>query len=288
MKLKRELQILSDPGDAREHPEDGYAKNHPFYAVIDALSEPHSPQKPLRLVGGLTGGELVKNEIIKAVEEASPEMDLEEVILAANHHVRKKLSNLEYPIDDAGRLPGASCIFAKLNEGKDYIDLIWLGDCFSVCSLGGRRGFTKNKAYSHTSKCHLDIERLLKKRLSIGEMWNIYAPVLEKRRRRDINQNSRNGYPLLNGQPQVDYLWQFHRIFGEKLELLTLSSDGLVLPEDLSAKNMPETARAIINSLKSGMTLEGIMNAKRKIKKERKKSSHIRFDEATSLLLEFE
>lgn len=117
MLLRKKPIRICDHGSA-SHREDTLIENYPFYAVIDAFSEPHSPKMPQSLFGKSTGGEIICETVNQGLSSANSEYNLDAVIIDISLSICDKFLKKEMPINDAGRIPGASFIFAKIEKEK--------------------------------------------------------------------------------------------------------------------------------------------------------------------------
>jgi hypothetical protein len=286
MILKKEPIRVCDHGTATQK-EDALMENYPFYVVIDAFSEPYSPKMPQILFNGLTGGEIICRIVAQGFSLIRPEYILNPLIAGINISVSNQFRAKGMPVDDSGCIPGASFIFAKIEEEKKLIRLIQGGDCLGFWLLkSGGIGFTRDQAYGHVSKNLLTIRQLRKKGLSIGEMWNVFAPILAERRRRDINKKTKQGYASLNGQIEVGYSWQRIDLSTDELDTLILLSDGYFQNEEGSLKNIPALAERIIKEYQT-LGLKEMLEKKRRKEARNSDPSYITHDEATAIALEF-
>lgn len=278
------IETLYSPGTA-ERSEDGVINNWPFFGVIDGLSAPyHYKMEPI-CFDGMTGGEMVRKVVLETFSAANPSLPLEEVILQANQKISEFQVARGIPIERSDLLAGACFAFAKL--GIRTSELIQGGDCFGVWVYkNGEIGVTKNQAYQHVSENLRIIAEIMRRvNWNRNEMWVEFFPTLSKFRLRDINQKTRTGYALLNGQSTIKKYWQKIRIPMARIEFLILFTDGLIwYPESANEKKMAEK----VVSAYEKWGLRGVLNEKRRAEKKNAKTLYIDQDEATAMAIEFE
>ena len=277
------IETLYSQGTA-EHREDGFFVNPPFFGVVDGFSSPyHYKMKQIRF-GGFSGGEMVRQVILKTFYNAKPDFSLKEIILRANQGIGAIQTTRGIPIDHADRLAGASFVFTKVKT--ETIEIIQGGDCLAVwLYASGEIGATKNQAYQHVSKNLVIIAELMDKHNhDRKEMWIEFYPILSRQRQQDINQKTEAGYAILSGQPSLEECWLKVEIPVERLKLLLLFTDGFV-PYSETAEEMKMAKRLITDYEKWG--LDGILKRKRQKDKREEEKSYIAQDEATAIALNF-
>ena len=293
MALKKAYSIC-DHGTA-EHHEDGYIAQYPLYAVIDGLSEPHSYKNPLKLFNGLSGGEMIVEVVKKVFSSIYPQPSLEEYVLIINNMIQRVLETEGFSIKNAGLIPGASFVFAKIEDTA--VRILQGGDCLAVWRFAsGEIGFIPNQAYRHVSQNLQTIHEILARNEgNRKEMWVEFYPILSQRRQRDINNSTlESGYAVLNGQPNVVKCWQKREIPIRGLNTLLLFSDGFVPYYETSDEKMEQLAERLLNEYKDSeykdkvLTLKEMLERKRREKSRKGKPSYIKHDEATALVLEFD
>lgn len=284
MKIER-IEAIYSQGTAKDR-EDGFCVNSPFIGVIDGLSAPYHYKMERPLFDGMSGGEMVRTEILKALYSANKNESLEQVLLRANEQV----GNIQYeqgiPLDRADLLAGASIAIVKLDQ--EGVEIIQAGDCFAVwITTEGKIEVTKNQAYLHevetweTWKKIQEEEGIQDRR----EVWVRFHQPLSALRLRDINQPTvTTGYGLLNGQLAFRDCWQKVIVPWKGLKLLMLFTDGL-LPlwfnqgeEDLLAREMV----ALYKKKGLGSILE-----ETRLSKEKERGRHMEHGEATGIVIEF-
>lgn len=282
LKIER-FEVLYSQGTA-ERIEDGLITNPPFFGVIDGLSAPyHYKMEPIRF-DGMSGGEMVRKVVLETFSAANPSLPLEEVSLQANQKIKEFQVARGIPIERSDLLAGACFAFAKL--GIRTFELIQGGDCFGVWVYkNGEIGVTKNQAYLHVSENLRIIAEIMRRvNWNRNEMWVEFFPILSKFRLRDINQKTRTGYALLNGQSTIKKCWQKITIPVAGLEFLILFTDGLIwYPESVDEKKMVEK----VVSAYEKWGLRGVLNEKRRTEKKNAKTLYIDRDEATAIAIEF-
>lgn len=284
MELRKRPEVLCDHGSS-DKKEDGYFARLPYFAVIDGYSEPHSYKKSLKLVQGRTGGEIIPATVNDILGRKLPHPDLVWHIILINEMLKSIFVEQGFPVDDAGRLPGASFVFAEMKEER--VRIVQGGDSLAVwLDKSGRINFTPNQAYFHVCRNLQTITEIMARNgNNAKEMWVEFAPQLEQRRRQDIN--SPLGYASLNGQPGLFTPLRLFDATLKDLQFLLMFSDGFIPYGRTSSENMPELARELLQKCRQGTTLEEMLAEKRKVAEINEKSSYIKHDEATAILLEF-
>ena len=207
----RIIEALYSPGSSSDQ-EDGLINNYPFFGVIDAFSAPYDPEQggPIRY-DGLSGGEKIKQIILKAFYFADQKDSLEKTILKANKNIAEFWTEQKIPLSRSDLLAGASFAFAKMMPDKKSIKIIQGGD-----SIAGwihsfiNINFTPNQAHAHDSETIRAMAEIMEKNKgSRKNLWRDHCPQLCRLRLRDQNQpNIETGLAVLNGQPGVKYCWQ--------------------------------------------------------------------------------
>ncbi len=165
--------------------------------------------------------------------------------------------------------------------------IVWLFGRY----ISGEIGFTINKAYAHVVLNLKTIDKIMERNGgNQEEMWIEFCPILIKRRQRDINNpESSFGYAALNGQPDITRCWQIRGIPMEGLKTLILFSDGFVPYYKTSNERIGQLATTLLSDYQDrGLTLEEMLEKKRKEESQKGKVSYVKHDEATALVLEFD
>ncbi len=121
------------PAEPEPPQEDLCINKYPFFDVLDGASEPHSRVKPPVSFNGMTGGRMVVKETAKIFKIASPNSELEDNVFLANREIEKKLKQKGLPLHNAGLIPHASFIFAKIE--KEMVKILTGGDCLAFWAL---------------------------------------------------------------------------------------------------------------------------------------------------------
>lgn len=282
------IEVIYDQGTA-EHREDGFIVNPPFFGVIDGFSAPHSPQNPLILFDGESGGEIIRRIALESFYSANGDWSLENVVMVTNKLIRKFQADHGIPEDRADLLAAASFVFLKIE--KDKIKILQGGDCLVAWHLtSGEVGTIRNQAYGHVARNLKIIAKLMKKHQGDRvKMWNEFFTTLSGFRLQDINNpKSKTSYAALNGQQRLPNCWQKIEMPLEKLRSLLLFSYGFVpyretKPED---KLQNILAGTLCIEYHAG-GLKRILSRKRKSDAKKAVSSHITYDEATAIALSF-
>ncbi len=302
--------------------EDGLVIAPPRYAVFDGVSAPFSPDTPIKLFGGingikgLSGGEMTAR-LIEGVFRAArsfPEATIERVFLAASAAVGGFQVEAGIPLDDAGKLAGATFAGVKVDETVGRVYGLQGGDVFALIAYrNGRIFLTQNQVQGHDTVMNAMINDFKRKIAEehrttlekakddkalwdsiIGEMWNRFRLPLERARREDVNNQNgpRGGYALLNGQGTVKRLWVSFSLPRESVETIILFSDGLVPWEGVLKKHSGDQIASWIyeNFKLGGREEEGLrylLNIARGIEKDTFVEGYTTNAEATAIALEF-
>jgi serine/threonine protein phosphatase PrpC len=289
MALKRVYSIWA-PAEPRSPREDLYINKYPFFNVLDGASEPHSIVKPSISFSEMTGGRMVVEEAASIFKIASPDSELEDNIFWANREIEKKIKQKELPLNNAGLIPLASFVFTKI--ARETVKIIQGGDCLAAWSYSsGEIGFTINKAYAHVVLNLKTIDKIIERNGGDRkEMWVEFCPILIMRRQRDINNpESKFGYAALNGQSDIIRCWQIREIPMEGLKTLILFSDGFVPYYKTSNERICQLATTLLSGYQEKrLSLEEMLERKRKEESQKGKVSYVKHDEATATVLEFD
>jgi hypothetical protein len=221
-------EVLIDSGDA-EYAEDALflrrcGKNI-MAGVLDGVSGPYHPSSGPELFNGETGGQIIVNVAVGAMQEAA-NWNPDGIFNEANGKVREKLLSLGI----ARNLPGASFAFAWIDCTTKMLTIIQGGDSYALIELRGKIVATGNQVYEHD-------HRLLKAKEEFEQefpnnrdkVWDKLVPLTAALQLKHVN-NSHDpfGYASLNGQCEVlDCLNKMEFPLDNVLTLL-LFTDGLV------------------------------------------------------------
>lgn len=276
--------IQSLPGNVR-NPEDGLIVQHPFWGVADGASEVYYPGKPQMNFSSshlptITGGQMAVN-CLKNVFADNPTEKLGNLISFANLRIRGRCRKYGLNVEDAGSLPGASFIIARIPYKAGGIKLIQSGDSLAVWRCrDGSIGFTDNLVYDCEMERLAMIDQLSAKHQgNQGEMWKEFGPWLEKNRRRVVNKR----YPILNGMKIALKLLTEYNI--ENPQFLIIFTDGVV---NYSITNKMNLVAEHILGLYSQGGLDAVFKEAKEIE-QNDKPKHILGDEAekTAIAIEF-
>lgn len=282
VKIER-IETIYSQGTAEKR-EDGLIVNPPFFGVVDGFSAPYHYKMQKILFNGMSGGEMVRKIALSTFYSTRVDLPLEKIVLQANHEIGQIQIINGVPIDQAGHLAGASFVFVKL--GIETIEIIQGGDCLAIWEYAsGEIGVTKNQAYAHVSENLRIIAKLMKDHNDRKEMWVKFCPILSERRQEDINQKTKTGYAVLNGQPVLKECWQRTEVPIGGLKLLLLFTDGFVVYPETAEKT--GLASRLISDYKS-YKLSGVLKKKRENDAKHAERSYIAQDEATAVVVKFE
>ncbi len=282
-----QIEAISSQGTA-ERQEDGLILIPPgVFGVFDGFSAPYSDMHPPTLFDRMSGGEMVREVVLRTFYSATSHSSLRELILEANRIVGETQIARGIPIDRADLLAGASFVFVRI--GSESVEIIQAGDCLAVCAYTSSEiGVTKNQVYFHEIEALRAIAELMDKhRGDRGKMWVDFVPVLSSLRQRDINQRSiKTGYAALNGQPALRECWQETRVSTAGLRLLLLFSDGLVsFPETAGGRNTAMAKRLVSDYKERGLGY--ILRERRKQEEKDAERAYIARAEATAIAISF-
>lgn len=258
--------------------EDGVVDSIPFVGVVDAYSAPHSKEVPPILFDGLTGGQLVRSIILDAFASAPANLPLEKVAIEANKEIcRRQVIQMSVFLKEPGRWAGASFALAKINETENVVEILQGGDCYACWWGLSGIGITQNIFYPYEKEIRTKKAELMAKHNKNREKMEVeFCPYLVQKRDKNANQK----YAVLNGQPEVEKLWQKTKIPFAGLKFLFFFSDGLV-PFSW-AENEPRLAKMVLANFNEGGGFRNIINNFTR----RAEEDHS--DEATGLAVWFE
>jgi len=279
--------MVCDRGTAKNQ-EDGLIHNLSFVGVVDAFSAPYTNKHEQKLFDEKSGGEMVKENILRKFNTAKDSDSLGLLIELANNWVAAQIHFHELPIERSDLIP-AAC-FAIMKLGSDHIDVIQGGDCFVVwVTDSGEINFTKNQARLHEIREERIINSLLKKHGGSKEkMWEDFYPLLKKSRLRDINKDTDAGYAVVNGQADFLEHYQKAKIDYENLDFVIVCTDGFIRPELLWVKE-ERVANELVSIYKES-GLGGILEKTRKseTKRAKKEKGYTKYREATGMVIRFQ
>jgi len=200
-------------------------EDHSLYAVFDGCSS----IVKWRSESGETGGSLAARIAAETFERADREESLLGIAKRANEHIERGMSakGIERPIKEERW--GTVLVAARLSE--DTLEYIQIGDCMAFAIYRG--GIIRPLTYPQVG--HLEINSLLKWKEGIGnglktvkELSDYTAATVRSNRKLS---NTREGYGVLNGEPEAENFLEYGKIHIGQLEHLILVTDGLFWPE---------------------------------------------------------
>ncbi|KKQ75763.1 MAG: hypothetical protein US98_C0060G0001 [Parcubacteria group bacterium GW2011_GWC1_38_6] len=285
------------------HREDGYGIiSDLIFFVLDGVSEPYGPQKPQRLIGELSGGELVSRLTENWIGWNKTD-DLPLLAKKLNKYIKRCLDNADF-VPSPGKLPGATFVITKINQ--ETVEILQAGDCFALWeTTDGNIQVTTNQVRAHDVKMNdliLDIQRReaaecfgvdLEKatpdehRTIRGAMWNRFCPILEEAREMDVNNpENPQGYGLLNGQPELEKMWFYTTMPLKSVKTILLFSDGMVPWNLMKDKTDEKVAQIVLDIYRRGGLAKMLLWA-RGIEEQVKGVNYIDNAEATAIAIEF-
>lgn len=297
------LSFIYDQGSSKHH-EDGTILSHPFYGVLDGVSEPYSPSHPPRIFnGGMSGGAFVSRIVERQFARMSPLFSAHQAVLEANKAVWRKQRRRGVALD-GGQLAGAS--FAVIKIDGDWIHVVQGCDAFVLWAMkDGSIGMTEtqNKASEiFLNNKVVEIMREIAGERSLdlevvddetrdgirAEMWNRFYPILVETRSKYVN-NPRllGGYGLLNGQTELERKWSDLLLPRSKVDTILLFTDGMV-PwwGSLEGLTLGEIAGQVFATYRAG-GLAGLLARARGMEVTTRAISYMDAAEATAIAIEF-
>lgn len=212
--------------------EDGYAVNNRLnmFAVCDGVSGPYSPSNPkLIYEGGLTGGQMVKEELLNAIKFVNFARAQSILRLANSRVLVKHLRKGEDPEKEA--VAGACTSVCEISVG--IAKFIVVGDCFVEWKDNDGFHFLTNfdwVALEFERKGDAAFEKCLKEAGGDkGKAWDLYFPYFSEKQYFRANKNlGKGGHAMLNGDFAIEECWTKKEIFLSKTEWILLGTDGLL------------------------------------------------------------
>lgn len=197
------------------------------YGVIDGATSLH----PYRGVNGETGAYLAA-QLVKAELEAnhSSEHDLVKAVLDANLMLREKMQQEHINISDAAAL--WSCALACVQITEHRVAYVQAGDCMIVAKyVNGTIRVLTHDQVAPIGQQSMALYKQIKEQgvLTHGQIVEEIKPLLASNR---YKANTRNGYSVLNGQPELEHFVEHGVVSRNGLEALYIMSDGLFLPSN--------------------------------------------------------
>lgn len=275
-KTRYSIDSFYDPGIPGCVREDGVVDSIPFVGVVDAYSAPHSKKVPLIFFDELTGGQMVRSIILDAFASAPANLPLERGAMLANKEIcRRQVVSMPALLKEPGRWAGASFALAKIKEDEDVVEILQGGDCYALWLGSAGAGITPNMFYPYEKELRTKIAKLMAKHnKNREEMWVEFCPYLVQKRAENANKK----YAVLNGQPEVEKLWQKTEIPLAGLKFLLFFSDGLV--HFSWAGDLLGLANMVSTNFNEGRGFRDIINLTREAEEDHS-------NEATGLAVQF-
>ena len=292
--------------------EDGFIVGDGIFGVLDGVTMPHSPKYPATMFQGLSGGEMVVRTCERLFSptfflRVGTKVDdaLRTAVLTINEEVGRTQWGFDLPLNDAGKLAGATFAFAHLTP--NYIDIVQAGVCMVIVEFTDDMHkdilVSPNQVRAHDTAMNAEIERIQRevaqellgleleevpddRRKQVrDEMWDRFYSTLVDARRRDANQlESPQGYGVLNGQLELqDMLW-VQRFPREEVTTLLLFSDGIVPWSVMKRATDIEVGRTILEGFQN-YGLHGVLTQSRRTEESFAKISYENQPEATAIAL---
>ena len=276
------IQTFSDKGTITE-PEDGLFEQEPFFAVFDGTS-PYEPAGRMRF-GERSKGQVVRELIVEGFSRAKPEESLNDVILRINSKVGKfQQEQMKVSLEKADLLAG--CTFAAVKVQGNVVECITTSDSFLLWVLSGKKPeATINQAFlCDTAEMAVVADLMRKHQGDRAKMWKEFAPKLADFRLRYVNTRVKEGYGLLNGQPELAECWTHFFLPRDEIRALLLFTEGLVY--------FPYTKDPVTFAQKTWQLYEkggfpAVLAKTREAEKATREESYVDHDEATAIAIEF-
>lgn len=213
--------------------EDGYAINKNgknTVAVCDGVSGPYSPSNPpLIYNGGLTGGQMVRKELVKTIESVNFASAQSVLRLVNSRVLTNHLRKGKDPEKEA--VAGACVSVCEISAG--IAKFIVVGDCFVEWKDDDGFHFLTNfdraaleferKGDEAFEKCRKEAGGNIKK------AWGLYFPYFSDKQFFRANKNlGKGGHAMLNGDFAMEECWTKKEIFLSKTKWILLGTDGLL------------------------------------------------------------
>ncbi len=294
---------IYDPGSSKQW-EDGMILSPPFFGVLDGVSAPYSPSNPPKMFNrGASGGEFASRLIERQFARLPHLFSVRRAVLEANRALWRRQSK-RGATPHGGELAGASFAIAKI--AGDWVEIVQGCDAFALwVTRDGRVEMTgaQNKI-SETSlndkvvelmhevadERGLDLETVddAARNEIRAEMFDRFYPTLVETRREYVNNPTlRDGYGLLNGQPELEMKWFNINLPRSEVRSLLFFTDGMV-PwwGSLEGLTSEEIARQVYATYRAA-GLAGLLARARGIEEATRATSYMDAAEATAIAIEF-
>lgn len=292
-----------DPGSSKRW-EDGAILSPPFFGVLDGVSAPYSPEHPPKIFnGGTSGGEFVSRLTERQFARLPHLFSVRRAVLEANRALWRRQSK-RGATPHGGELAGASFAVAKI--AGDWVEIVQGCDAFALWVMkDGSIGMTEpqnkmSETFLNDKIVELMHEVARERGLDLetvddatrneirAEMFDRFYPTLVETRREYVNNPTlRDGYGLLNGQPELEMKWFNTNLPRNEVKALLLFTDGMV-PwwGSLEGITSEEVARQVYETYRAG-GLAGLLARARGIEETTRVTSYMDAAEATAIAIEF-
>lgn len=291
--------------------EDGLVVGTTLFGVFDGVSAPYAPKYPIRLFGGLSGGEMVVRKcerLLYNLDSSYAKTSPLEFVSMANERMMKAQKHIALELDlpsvPVEELAGTTFAVAHLSDTK--VEIAQAGNVLAIIEMkNGDIVFAPNQVRGHDMAMNAEIERIQRKvaletlglrledvpdkdrGLVRGEMWNRFYHILREARRQDANNSaSPRRYGILNGDPMLEKMvWE--RSFDRKdISTIVLCTDGVIPWPVMKATDDDAIAAAILDEYhRRGVA--GLLFAARGIEEQNVATSYTNQAEATAVALQF-
>lgn len=228
-------------GLSRDRQEDGITILHypdkTLFIVIDGASGAYVGQPKRHRMENrfLTGGQCVRQIVIKTFTQADPDDDLLDVLVDANRRVKSFSQSNGYDLSDTDALPVAVVAIARISghcieviQNGDSL-VLWQDEC-------GIRGGTSSQIFHHDQVEDLEFDRLVKETRDKDKAQRLIMPYRAEARRKNFN-TLEGGISVINGQREfLFHLRQFEMNLAPGSFLL-LATDGCFPPSKMENGN---------------------------------------------------
>ena len=264
-----------------KHAEDRLIIEPPrFYGVVDGVSGVYGSEGPKMFSGGLTGGQVAGNILVRAFAAGiHTEAKTDRIFAQANKDLRTVCENNKIPLDQAHLFPAATFVIAEINE--KHITLYQASDSLAVWE-------TKNGTFDGTPNLFFPYEqnrlRIIAKLMDRHKgdrkkMWEEFCPILADLRRKEANV----AYCIFNGQSAFDLMIQRFVLELNNIRRLILFTDGLVPFEE--TRDIKTLARKLME-LYAQDGVSAVLSHTREVAKANQTRSHEDYAEASVIVLE--
>lgn len=219
-----------DPGDSEIQENIRLEDVLPLFGVINAHSEPHSPNHPLKEYQGKTSGQLICDEAVRFIRSNRhrKDMSLKMLVGMLNLNIGHAKAEKKISAKSDDWLSGAAFLIGRVDCNREVVEIAQGGDCYAIAvyKSGNIKIIWDSNFLPVEGKLRRKKARIMKTPEVAGDegkMWDEFYPYLCESR-----QLANSTYVILDGQTAFSDLLKIRTLPLEDLAMVISFTDGMI------------------------------------------------------------